>query len=196
MTLRERLPIDERRAQLLAVGLKMFAERPYDDIAVEDVASQVGISKGLLYHYFPSKRHFYVETLRAAAAEMVKLTAPSPAPPSVDELRAGLEVYLDYIYRNAAGYRALMRSGVGSDAEVLAIVEGVRQVMIDRIVHALGMAQPSPVVRVALRGWIGFVEGASLDWLEHQDMARDHLCQLLVESLVNALTVAGRCHPQ
>src|SRR5688572_23935942 len=62
-----RLATDERRTQLLDLGRELFNTRPFDDISIDEIAAAAGISKGLLYHYFPSKRHFYVETVREAA---------------------------------------------------------------------------------------------------------------------------------
>src|SRR4051812_39543594 len=114
--LRARLPLDERRAQLLEVGQKMFAERPYDEVAIEEVAAAVGISKGLLYHYFPSKRDFYVEIVRQAAAELLRRTEPGEIP-SIEDLRTRFLIYFNYVEENSVAYKTVLRGGVGSDPE-------------------------------------------------------------------------------
>src|SRR5207244_584210 len=132
-----------------------------DQIGIDDIAAAAGVSKGLLYHYFPSKRRFYVEVVRAAADHMLVLTEPAGddlAP--VARLRAGLDAYLDYVEENARAYAALFRSGLGIDREVQTIVEDCRAAMIERIVRKLGVDEPPPLVRLALRGWIGMVESA------------------------------------
>jgi len=188
---RARLPTEERRAQLLAVGLRLFAETPYEDVAIDDVAAEVGISKGLLYHYFPSKRDFYIATLRAAADDLMERTRPTVAP-TIDTLREGLLISLDYIEKNATGYKTLMRCAVGSDPEVLAIVEGVRQASMDRILLAIDVPRPPPLLRLALRGWIGFVEQSILHWLDHKDVSKKAQCELFAETLVHVLMAAGR----
>ena len=69
---RARLDVDARRRQLLALGTALFGSRPYDEVSIDEVARTAGISKGLLYHYFPTKRDFYVATVREAAAELVE----------------------------------------------------------------------------------------------------------------------------
>src|SRR5947207_8992105 len=78
---RVRLQIDERRAQLLALGIELFSTHSYDDISIDDVADAAGISKGLLYHYFQGKREFYVEVIREASLQLRRLTEPDPTPP-------------------------------------------------------------------------------------------------------------------
>jgi AcrR family transcriptional regulator len=188
---KKRLPTDERRAQLLKLGRSLFGQRPYDEISIDDIAERLGISKGLLYHYFPSKRRFYVESLRAAAEELERLTEPRATGPSPEGLRASLDAFLDYVEQHATGYRALLRGGVGHDRQVAAILDGVRQTIADRIVRVLGIGRPPPLVRLALRGWIGFVEAASLDWVEQHDLPRVGLRELLAETLAYALSISA-----
>src|SRR5882672_2031075 len=94
---RLRLQTDDRREKLLDLGRALFNERTYDEIGIDDIARAAGISKGLLYHYFPSKRHFYVETIRSAAAHMQELTRPDEALPPLERLQFGVDAYLDYV---------------------------------------------------------------------------------------------------
>ena len=78
---RERFEVDARRAQLLALGLVAFSERTYDDVSIEDIATTAGVSKGLVYHYFPSKRDFYIAALEDAAGKPFGLTKNPPGLP-------------------------------------------------------------------------------------------------------------------
>lgn len=187
---RARLQVDERRAQLVELGLRLFSERSYDELSVDDIARAAGISKGLLYHYFPSKRDYYVETVRAAAQLLLDRADPSEqAEP--EALLAGLDAYLAFVEEHASAFIALMRSGVGQDAEVAGVVESTRARFAARIAARLGLDSPGPLLRIALRGWIGACEGASLDWLEHRDLPRDALRDHLAQMLVATLTAAG-----
>src|SRR4051794_34416347 len=85
---RTRLEVDERRAQLLELGLGLFSARPYDDVAIEDLAAAAGISKGLLYHYFPTKRDFYAAAIGEAARRLLDATIPREEDPPLERLRA------------------------------------------------------------------------------------------------------------
>lgn len=192
MVNRVRLATDERRSQLLVLGRRLFNEQTYDSISIDDIAAAAGISKGLLYHYFPSKRVFYVETVRAAADEMIERTRPPEDMPEEAKLQYALDSYLDYVEQNSKAFLTLMRSGVGVDPEIGKLLEKTRRALVARILEdGLGLKKPPPLVRLGLRAWIGFVEGASLDWLDHRDVDRDALRTLLAKALASALEAAG-----
>ncbi len=166
---RTRLVTSERRAQLLALGLSMFASRSYDDVSMEELAARAGISKGLVYHYFPTKRHFYVAALREAARQLIAQTAANDDAPPNERLQKGLLAYLTFVERHARQYTALMRGGIGSDKQVAAIVEQTRAAIIERVLSAPELATrdtgPDPMLRLAVRGWVGFVEATALEWI-------------------------------
>lgn len=188
---RARLQVDERRAQLLDLGLQLFTDHTFDELSIDDIAAAAGISKGLLYHYWPSKRDYYVEVVRRAAGHLVERTAEAGVDASPDSLLHGLDAYLDFVEQHARSFTAVMRGGVGSDAEVQAIVEAARTAIADRIISRLGVQHPSPHLRTALRGWIGFVEAASLDWLARRDLPRDELRELCAHMALAALMATG-----
>lgn len=196
---RHRLALDERRAQLLELGARLFAERSYDEVSIDDIAEAAGVSKGLLYHYFGSKRAFYVATVRQAAQQLELRTEPDLSLPQPLRARAGLDAYLSFVEEHAAPYSSLMRSGIGNDPEVASIVEDTRGAILGRMMSELGLSTPRPVVRLALRSWIGLVEAASLDWLDHraepERVSRDVVLQLLIESLYSTLVLAARLDP-
>jgi AcrR family transcriptional regulator len=189
---RSRLSTDARREQLVALGVEMFSERPFDDVSIDDIAAAAGISKGLLYHYFPSKRDFYVAVVRHSAEEMQAVTESDPALPPIARLADGLDRYLEYVATHARGFATVLRAGIGSDPEVAAIVEGVRAAIARRILDDLATDHdPPPGVRIAIRGWVGFAEAASLEWLERGELSRDELRELLVRALTGAVAAAG-----
>jgi AcrR family transcriptional regulator len=124
---RVRLDNDARRAQLLQLARRAFSEASYDEVSIDDLAREAKISKGLLYHYFPTKRDLYVAALRVIADELVAHVHAIPRDqPPAERVRAGLDAYLDYITMHARAFVALMRGGIGSDPEVAQVIEGVR----------------------------------------------------------------------
>ena len=96
---RARLDVDERRAQLLALGLDLFSERAYDAISIDEIALAAGISKGLLYHYFPTKRDFYAAAIREASRQLLEFTRPDESAPPIERMRRVLDAYLAYVER-------------------------------------------------------------------------------------------------
>lgn len=189
-SLRARLDVDERREQLLRLGLELFGARNYDDISIDDIAGAAGISRSLLYHYFRNKRGFYVEAIRHAAAQLHARIEPDPELPPRDRLRQGLGAYLDYVARFAGAYATLLRSGVGFDAEVSEIVESTRSAIIADILRDLEDLAQTPKVRVAVRGWVGMVEFSCLEWLERREVSKGALIDLLVDALEAVLVSA------
>lgn len=193
---RLRLLSDERRAQLLELGIEMFAAQPYDEVRIDEVARRCGISKGLLYHYFPTKRDFYSATLRAAAERLLIETQIDSRSPPIERLREGLGRYLGFVSGYAAAYVTLMRGGIGADPTVAAIIEETRVRFMERLLAGMGFApEPPPLLRLALRGWIGCVEAASLDWVVRRDVSQEALCELLARQLLAALIAGGSMAP-
>jgi AcrR family transcriptional regulator len=195
---RARLSTDARREQLVALGIEMFSERPFDEVSIDAIAAAAAISKGLLYHYFPSKRDFYVEVVRFSALEMEALTEPDPSLEPVARRSASLDRYLDYVETHAQGYATLMRAGIGSDPQVGAVVEEVRRRIVERIVGGMTYTgdEPPVALEIAVRGWVGFAEAASLDWIEHGGLPRDGLRAILVSILGASVDAAAAVDPR
>jgi AcrR family transcriptional regulator len=189
---RARLDVDERRAQLLALGLDLFSERAYDAISIDEIALTAGISKGLLYHYFPTKRDFYAAAIREASRQLLECTRPDASTPTIERVYRVIDAYLAYVERRGPAYSALMRGGIGSDPAVAAIVQETRDAFLDRLIQNVPATEIGPELRVTLRGWIGFVEAASLDWVERREMKREALRDLCADVLVQAISVATR----
>ena len=180
-----RLDVEERRRRLLELGAALFARHDYDALSMAAIAREAGISKALLYHYFPSKQAYFVATLEQKAAELAGRIAPDPALAPAERLAAGLDAFLRWVEENGDAYAKLVR-GARAVPEVRDVMEAVREATAAQILSGLPGA-PSPVRRAAVRAWLWFMDGAILDWLEHGDLARDELQSLLVRALEGAL---------
>jgi AcrR family transcriptional regulator len=175
-TVQKRVP---RRQRLIEVGLDLFCQRSYEEVAIDDIAAMADISKGLLYYYFPTKHDFYIAVVQYAAEQLLKETAPDPKLEPIENLRQGLEAYFAYVEQHAQAYLALLRGGVGADPQVAAIIDSVRQAYVKRIIQNLPEgAHLSPSYQIAVSGWVGFVEATSVAWLKQRTMEREQLCDL------------------
>jgi AcrR family transcriptional regulator len=179
---RVRLQTDERRTQLLELGTQVFSSRPYDEIAMDEVAEMARVSKGLVYHYFRSKREFFVETIRAASLHLRRLTEPDITLPPGARLRAAIDAHLDYVREHGTIYATIYRSGTSIAPEVQGILDEHRGIVMQWLLLNLGVSRPKPLLRSALRAWIACVEGMSLDWIEHPELEQTPLRELLVAS--------------
>jgi AcrR family transcriptional regulator len=186
-----RLQVDERRRQLLDLGARLFATHSYGELSMATIAREAGISKALLYHYFPSKQDFFVATLQQGAEEIARRTEPDPGLPPFEALAGSLDAFLAWIEENETAYRKLMESA-GSVPEVKMLIDQIRDATSARILQGLGADDPPPPkLRTAARAWLWFMDGAILDWLEHRDMSRAELRDLLLGSLQGSLSAAG-----
>jgi AcrR family transcriptional regulator len=180
-----RLDIEERRRRLLELGTDLFARHDYDALSMAAIAREAGISKALLYHYFPSKQAYFVATLEQKAEELAGLIAPDPALAPAEQLATSLAAFLGWVEANGDGYSKLVR-GAGAVPEVREVMEAVREATAELIIAGLP-GPPTPVRRAAVSGWLWFMDGAILDWLEHRDLAREELRALLLRALEGAL---------
>ncbi|HEV2859135.1 MAG TPA: TetR/AcrR family transcriptional regulator [Solirubrobacterales bacterium] len=184
-----RMDVDERRKQLLERGAELFTSHSYDELSMNKIAAEVGISKALLYHYFPSKQAFFEETLSVWAEELRRRTAPDPDLPPVEQLKASLEAFLAMVEENAVAYRNLMDSATGV-TEIRNLVDQVRRATAERILHGLYPDGPPSKARIAVSGWLWFMDGACLNWIEHRDVEREELRDLLLGVLMGSLVAA------
>lgn len=195
---RARLDVEERRAQLIDIGLTIFSARAYDDVSIDDIALAAGISKGLLYHYYASKRDLYVAALGSAARTLLDETSTDTSIAPALRVQLGLNAYLEFVERRRVAFVALMRGGIGSDPDVSRILEQTRQTFVERIVEDLPRAVDalkgpiSPLMFMALKGYIGFVEAASISWAEDSTVSRERMVELLAAMLLHTLGETAR----
>ncbi|WP_039826404.1 TetR/AcrR family transcriptional regulator [Nocardia testacea] len=189
---RVRLSPDERKTQLITLGVKMLGERAIEDISVSEIADRAGISRGLLFHYFPTKQDFQLEVIRHANAELLARVVPDPTLSLFEMLRDSVGRYIDYVSENRTSYLALLRGPTSSSPELAAMVEQTRHAIVDIILAQVPLSpeeREQPRLMLVVRGWVAFTEETTLSWLLGESLSRDELIELLVESLV-ALSMA------
>ena len=69
----EKLPL-EKRNSILQAGISEFSRKSFPDASTDEITRQAGISKGLLFHYFGSKKVFYLACLRTALDRLIAKT--------------------------------------------------------------------------------------------------------------------------
>jgi len=213
MPRRVRLDVDERRTQLVELGIEEFGSRPYDEVSIDAIAQAAGISKGLVYHYFPTKRAFYIACIREGATRIVSSIEAVPDDSTAapfDQLRAAIDRYLEYVRVHGVAFATLMRSGVGADKEITEIIDETRDVLLALLRKGLGELFPDAVEQkgslldIAMRGWIGLVESSSIAWVDTTlakdlkkvaptaEQLRDTLSEALIAIVASALKMSAK----
>ncbi|MCO4697978.1 TetR/AcrR family transcriptional regulator [Streptomyces sp. RO-S4] len=190
-----RLSVEERRSQLLEAALSLFAHRAPEDVSLDDVAEAAGVSRPLVYRYFPGgKQQLYEASLKSAADELRDCFDEPHVGPLLPRLTRAVERYLAFVGRHNTGFSALLQGGsVVETSRTTAIVDGVRRAAAEHILSHLDVTDPGPRLRMTIRMWITAVEAASLIWLdEDKQPPPAELRDWLVEQFVAVLTVTAR----
>lgn len=187
-----RLEPDARRAHLLAVGTSVFGSKAYDEVQIDQIAQQAGVSRGLLYHYFPSKRVFFAAIVQVGYDEILEVTRPDPSLSPAEQLQTGLGTYLDYVESHPHMYRAIFRSAASLEQTVQEVVNRNLDLQTRRILTALGGTPvPQSLPYLAVRAWLAFLIQAVLDWLDHGAQGdRQKLIDICVGALRGATVAA------
>jgi AcrR family transcriptional regulator len=186
-----RLPPAVRREQLIDSALAIAAQEGYENLAFEKVATRAGVTRNLVYHYFPGGRQELLEAAVHRAGEQLSSGwVTDPKVPLGERLAANLNRMMDHAAEPTDAWR-LYRQGRGSvDPSLLEIARGYRERMIDNIaLNQLGTTDPPPIVRVALDGFVSYVETV-IEAATDEKMSRDQVLELVGGTLMSAMNAA------
>lgn len=184
---RTRLRPDQRRVQLLDLGVGLLATRSLDELTIDLLAEEAGISRGLLYHYFGNKHAFHQAVVRRAVDDLVEQTAPPAGGEPLERLLASMSAYVDYVVANYEGYTSILKAAQGGNEALRALYDEALDSLTDRIFSedAQGtLIADTPATRMVVRGWAAMVEQLVLGWAaDPTTMTRDQLLSTITGSL-------------
>src|SRR6478609_4784780 len=192
---RVRMSPDVRREQLLELGVRLLATRSVDELSIDLLAEEAGISRGLLYHYFGGKQEFHTAVVRRAADELFAVTAPDGKGSPLEQLAGSLARYVDYVAENYQGYVSLLRGAAGGHEGLREIYEDSRAALTERLFEgpvaeeaaSIGLTD-TPTSRLLARGWAAFTEEVVLEWVrDPRGITREELLVTLSASLPGIL---------
>ncbi|MGW9023257.1 TetR/AcrR family transcriptional regulator [Streptomyces sp. NPDC055722] len=192
--IRRRLGVEERRQQLIGVALELFSRRSPDEVSIDEIASAAGISRPLVYHYFPGKLSLYEAALKRASVDLAdRFAEPREGPLGARLLRI-MHRFFDFVDEHGPGFSALMRGGpaVGS-SRTNALVDSVRQAGYVQTLAHLGVEDPPARLELVIRSWISLVESTALIWLDGRRIPRRELETQLVHDFA-ALAAVSASH--
>ncbi|QLJ00753.1 TetR/AcrR family transcriptional regulator [Streptomyces sp. NEAU-sy36] len=189
---RRRMGVEERRQQLIGVALDLFSRRSPDEVSIDDIAAAAGISRPLVYHYFPGKMSLYEAALQRASEELkARFTEPHEGPLGTRLLHV-MGRFFEHVDEHGPGFSALMRGGpaVGSTT-TNALVDSVRQAAYDQMLAHLGIADAPPRLELVIRSWISLAESTALIWLDGRRIPRAELEVQLVHDFAALVAVSA-----
>jgi AcrR family transcriptional regulator len=178
---------DDRRAQLVEIGLELLPTTPVQDLTIDEVARRAGISRSLLFHYFASKREYYAAVTKAAAALLRDHVVPRPGTPPAGQLPGMLDRFVTWVETYRESYVAFVRGASAGDAWVADVYEDTREQLVDVALATVPLTD-GPRQRQLVRSWFAFTEDLVLQWTREPTMTRAELLELIADVL-DRLTV-------
>lgn len=193
---RRRLSPDARRTELLALGAEVFGQRPYDEVRIDEIAERAGVSRALMYHYFPDKRAFFAAVVRAEGERLFAATntAPLPGQTLFGQVRAGVLAYLRY--DEEYPHRAWAAStGTGRTDPVLrGIEDSDNDRQADRILGRMTAFVGEPMdekverdLRATVYGWLAFTFEMCRQRLMDPSLDVDFIADLCAHALMEGV---------
>ena len=186
-TARVRMTPDDRRRQLVGIGLRKFVERPVQELSLDEVAAEAGVSRGLLFHYFPTKTDYHRAVVEAARRRVGRNVSPDAGVGGEAAVRQVVERFLDQVARRRASYVALVLGqapiarAAGDDP-----VETVREHVAGVVAAAADLPESA---LPAVHGWVAYLEDRALQWAALPASDRDAGRLALVDHCTRALTL-------
>jgi len=180
----------DRRRQLVEIGWQLLQSRPIHELALDEVAAEAGISRTLLFHYFPTKGDFYAAVVEAAGERMLKPVQVSSEVTPEERVRALVDGFVRLVERNRVGYTSLVRGAGGGDVRVVDAMARIRDSLVPRWLNATGHRDATPLVQLVLRGWLVGMEETVLAW-DDTTVDRQALIDHLTRSLFAEIELAA-----
>lgn len=184
--------VEERRQQLIGVALELFARRSPDEVSIDEIASAAGISRPLVYHYFPGKLSLYEAALKRAAQDLASRFEEPHEGSLGGRLLRVMRRFFDFVDEHGPGFSALMRGGpaVGSST-TNALIDSVRQIAYEQILSHLRVTDPPARLELLIRSWISLAESTALIWLDGRRIPRAELETQLVHDFAALAAVSA-----
>ncbi|QQM21717.1 TetR/AcrR family transcriptional regulator [Rhodococcus sp. P-2] len=184
---------EDRQRQILEVAVRMLRTEPFDQLSMDRVAAEAGVSSPLLFHYFKNKKGFQNAILEAASADLEDRMRPDPELPITSQLRSGIETFVDAVIEHPTIYLAVMRMAGSGDVRMRTIYRGMRRTFTTWIVAALTNLgiESNATVEATIAGWQAFMEEIVVNWIDEPTLERGEMVDLCERIFYHCLPAAG-----
>jgi AcrR family transcriptional regulator len=186
-------PRVDRRELLIQAGIEAFRYASYEDVSTEDVARNAGVAQGLLFHYFGTKREFFLEVMRRITTDHETAYASNRHRDPARWLRREIELFLDGIVEHPP---SRMTAGYAFDADIRSMMERAQDNAVERLIERMGVTDPSPLLCGALYGWAAFTYSAGSRWVESGAVRKPRMVALLAAALRAVVAHVAQSEPQ
>jgi len=184
----------ERREQILQSAIRLFEERPHTSVSTAEIAAAAGVARPLIHHYFGTRQDLYVEVLRRLY--LIPPIEPDELPGDSLRERAGhlIDRWMAGVARRPNIWLTFTASGgPGADPAVAAVLREADELVAQRLIDALALADTAPADRLLhiVIAWGGLAKGAIHQWLAEKALSTEDVRTVLVATLMTVLDVAA-----
>jgi AcrR family transcriptional regulator len=188
-----RLTPEDRRRQLIGIGLRLLITTPIDELPIDRVAEEAGISRSLLFHYFPSKRDYYVAVISAAGRRLLRVTKPDEDLPPEQALREMLVQFVAFIERRRTAYISFVRGAAGGDDYAVEVYDDTRIGLCRRILTFLGTPEVADnrasAEYLRVHAWLSYAEDQAIEWSGLPEADRPLTADALIDHTIEVLHI-------
>ena len=186
-----RLSAEDRKKQLVKIGLMMLRTKPIHELSIDAIAGQAGISRGLLFHYFPSKRDYYVAVISAAGRRLLRVTKPDDSLAPEEQLREMLTQFVAFIERRRTAYISFVRGAAGGDDFAVEVYDETRAGLTKRVLTYIGTPEvaddPKSLDYLRIHAWLSYAEDLAIEWSGLPEADRPYDADYLINHATEAL---------
>lgn len=176
---------DARAEQIVAVAADHFARHGLAGASMSAIAKDAGVTRALVYHYFPGREALLEAVLQREADRLLAATEPDPALTPAENLRRALTSYLDFFAASRGGVRELY-SPASAVSTVRELSDANHVIHVQWLLEHTGQPD-TPRARLALGGWLAFVEFTARRTVDDPGVPRDEAVQLCIDALEGVL---------
>lgn len=191
-----RLEPDQRREQILSCAVRLFGEKPYADVSTTDIANEAGVARGLINHYFGTKKGLFIEAVRILVTIPEVAVERLPEGDLATRVDASVTWFLDVVSRHSTSWLAAVDGGgVGRDPDIERVLAQADEIAADSILIAVGLdrvADHREELRAMVRAYCGLAKATAREWLERDALNRAQVHNLLAVTLI---TIVERVFP-
>lgn len=177
---------EQRRAQIVEIATAHFSRDGIAGASVSAIAREAGVTRALVYHYFPGKESLLEAVLQREAGQVLLATEPDPALSQRENLERALGAFFDRFSASSGGVRELYTPSAATASAAAGLAAANHAVQVDRLLAATG-TQDTTESRLALGAWLAFVEFTARNAADTPGVSRERLLALCVATLESVL---------
>ena len=156
------------RKRILHAAVELFADRPFEEVQVYELAEHAGVAHGLIFHHFGNKRGIYLEAVHEISRRLFALPVRDPALTPYHQIRQLIRDHFQHMADNQALLLGYIRGSIAmkADPEAWAVLEAYRAELSSWALQLFGLDPHSAALRLMIRVATSGMDELSVNWLQ------------------------------